>query len=84
MRAVTGWMLKSWCALGIVVSGHQTLQAHPGHALEVSSGNSPLHYVLHPEHFGGALLLGGVMFLIVMKLLYIRRRPRAELARVRR
>lgn len=85
MRLLASRIGKFCVVLCGTLASSQAVQAHPGHAVEVVPNASALHYVLQPEHLGGALLLTAAVVIGVVKLLHERRRrSKRQLARVRK
>ena len=66
--------------LAFVTVGSLVAQAHPGHAQELVSAESPWHYWLQPEHamFSGVVLamLGGFILAIYPRWVAARRAQR--------
>jgi hypothetical protein len=38
------------CSSAVIVSVATDCKAHPGHAIQIVEPNSPVHYLLQPEH----------------------------------
>lgn len=82
MRSLTGWIAQGCFALGLAGAHSSVTFAHSGHAVEVVSAQSALHYVLQPEHAAGGLVLAAAIAIGLWQLKAALRRQRQRLARV--
>jgi hypothetical protein len=84
MRSITAWIAQGCFAVGLACSHSSLSMAHSGHAVEVVSAQSPLHYVLQPEHAVSGLLLAAATAIGLWQLHAAHRRQRQRLARVKK
>ncbi len=75
-------------SLPFVLLGSANVHAHPGHAREVVSAESPWHFVLQPEHALttgiGVAIVAGLAGVTTLRIQSKQRQPKMQPIRVRR
>ncbi len=84
MRSITSRIASGCIALGLAFAQSSVTLAHSGHTVEVVSAQSPLHYVLQPEHASGGVLLAAAIAIGLWQLHAALRGQRQRLARAKK